>query len=423
MSRALSLVTELRPGEALAAFLLATNVFLLLGSYYVLKTVREALILSEAGAEVKSYASAGQALLLLGVIPAYGYLASKVNRNQLISWVTLFFISNLAIFYGLGSAGIAIGVPFFLWVGIFNVLVIAQFWAFANDLYDSDSGNRIFPIIGIGSSLGAWAGASAASRWFEVMNPYQLMIIAAVGLLFCILLTRLAERKAENRRAASAPISGKGGFQLVLGSRYLLFIALMVLLFNMVNSMGEYMLGSLVETDVQNQVAAGTIQESDAGSVIGAFYGSFFARVNLIGLLVQAFVVSRIFKYIGVRGALFILPVIALGSYGLMALFPVLGVVRIAKILENSTNYSVQNTARHALFLPTAREAKYKAKAAIDTFFWRAGDMLQAGVVLVGTQLALTTQQFAGVNIAFIVVWLFVVVTIYREHRKLAPGV
>src|SRR6185436_19056899 len=136
----------------------------------------------------------------------------------------------------------------------------------------------------------------------------------------------------------------------------------------------------------------------------------------------QVFVVSRLFKYVGVRGALFVLPLIALGSYSLMALLPVLGVVQIAKVLENSTDYSIQNTARHALFLPTSREAKYKAKAAIDTFFWRVGDMMQAGLVLAGTWLAFTTRQYASLNVALVAVWLVLIVGIYREHKKMVKS-
>ena len=76
----------------------------------------------------------------------------------------------------------------------------------------------------------------------------------------------------------------------------------------------------------------------------------------------------------------------------------------------------------HALFLPTSREAKYKAKAAIDTFFWRVGDLAQAGVVLLGAYMGLSTQQFAWIDIALVLVWLVVVAGIYREHRKLAQA-
>jgi AAA family ATP:ADP antiporter len=102
--------------------------------------------------------------------------------------------------------------------------------------------------------------------------------------------------------------------------------------------------------------------------------------------------------------------------------FPLLGAVRIAKVLENSTDYSIQNTARHALFLPTSREAKYKAKAAIDTFFWRAGDVLQAGVVFLGTRAAWDVTRFAGLNVVFVTVWLVVVALVYREHKRITQS-
>jgi ATP:ADP antiporter, AAA family len=124
---------------------------------------------------------------------------------------------------------------------------------------------------------------------------------------------------------------------------------------------------------------------------------------------------------IGVRGALFVLPILALGSYGMITLLPIFAVVRIAKILENSTDYSIQQTTRHALFLPTSREAKYNAKQAIESFFWRAGDLLQAGVVFVGASLAFTVSQFAAVNVVLVLIWLGIVVAIVREHRKLMP--
>src|SRR5439155_24554260 len=138
LDKSLSIFTDVRAGEGTGALLLAANVFSLLAFYSVLKTVREALILSEGGAVVKSYAAAGQALLLLGIVPLYGFIASRVRRLKLINGVTLFFISNLLVFYALAQMHISLGVPFFLWVGIFNLLVVAQFWSFAYDIYSEE---------------------------------------------------------------------------------------------------------------------------------------------------------------------------------------------------------------------------------------------------------------------------------------------
>src|SRR4029079_16753292 len=101
------------------------------------------------------------------------------------------------------------------------------------------------------------------------------------------------------------------------------------------------------------------------------FYSDFYFWVNLLGAGLQLFLASRVMKYLGISAALLFLPIIAMGSYTLLAFLPVLSIVRIAKIFENGTDYSIQNTARHALFLRVDRDAKYKAKTAIDNFFWR----------------------------------------------------
>ncbi len=417
LDRCLSLFSPVEAGEGSGALLLAANVFLLLAAYYILKTVREPLILAqEGGAQIKSYASAGQALLFLLVVPLYGLVASRFNRMGLIGGVTLFFIANLAVFYVLGTAGVSIGVAYFLWVGIFNMLVVAQFWAFANDVYTEAQGKRLFPIVGVGASLGAWAGSAAAGQLFRVLDPFQLMLAAAAVLAGCIGLTYAVHvREGGGSGKAKEKLDNEGGFQLVINDRYLLLIAILVLLLNAVNTVGEYVVGRFVSE------SAAALPEAARKAFIGQFYGNYFSWVNLFGFLIQTFLVSRIFQWIGVRGALFVLPAIALGGYGLLAILPVLGVIKVAKILENSTDYSLNNTVRHALFLPTSREAKYKAQAAIDTFFARAGDLLQAGIVFLGFEiLGWSVRGFALFNIAMVSLWICVAVLIARAHRKLS---
>src|SRR5690606_21197397 len=162
LERLLSLFADVRSGEGFGAVLLAANIFLLLATYYLLKTVREQLVLTEGGAEVKAYASAAQAVLLLAVVPIYGWLSTTVARMRLITITTLFLASNLVVFSVAGTAGAREGVVFYIWLGIFNLFVVSQFWSFANDIYTEGQGRRLFPFIGVGSSLGAWLGAVAA---------------------------------------------------------------------------------------------------------------------------------------------------------------------------------------------------------------------------------------------------------------------
>jgi ATP:ADP antiporter, AAA family len=134
-----------RREEAASALLMTLLVFLLLGAYYLMKTAREVLILTEGGAAVKSYSSAGQAILLLLIVPAYGAFASRVSRVPLVITVTLFFASHLVLFVLAIGAGLHVGIVYFIWVGSFSLMVVAQFWAFANDVYTAEQGKRSFP--------------------------------------------------------------------------------------------------------------------------------------------------------------------------------------------------------------------------------------------------------------------------------------
>jgi AAA family ATP:ADP antiporter len=423
LDRSLALVTDVRAGEGPTALLLAANIFCIIAFYSVLKVVRDSLILSEGGAVAASSASAGQALILLAAVPLYSVIASRVNRLRLVCGVTLFFASHLVLFYLAGAAGARIGYAFYLWAGVFNLVVTAQFWAFTNDIYSSERGKRLFPLVGLGASTGAFVGAGLTYLGFSELGPYRLMLVAAAGLMLPIALTLGVHRReggASNTTAASAekPLEKSGGgFQLVLRNRYLLLIALLMVAVNLINTLGGFLLNSIIVREATAAVAAGStlgIRE-----LTGQMSAGIQTWVNFLGLMFQAFLVSRIFKYVGVRGALFILPLISLVGYSLIALIPAVAVVRVVKILENSTDYSIQSTTRNALFLPTSREAKYKAKQAIDSFFWRAGDLLQFVVVSIGTALALTLQQFALVNAIFAVALVGIVIALFREHKSL----
>ena len=343
----------------------------------------------------------------------------KVNRSRLLASLICFFSANLMLFWFVGSRGAHEGVVFYIWVGIFSVFVVSQFWAYANDIYTEAQGKRLFPFIGVGMSVGALAGSLMVAPLVKRvgLTPYSQMLIAAVVLLGCMAImlavnARVARTAAPEMAAQGEPPLGtKGGFQLVFQDRYLFWIAVLIVLLNIVNTIGEYTLGKLV---ISEAAKAG----GDPKVFISGFYGHFHSVVNLLGLILQALGTSRVFRYCGVRGALFILPVLALLSYSLLAVVPALMVVRWTKILENSTDYSIMNTVRQALWLPTSREAKYKAKAAVDTFFMRRGDVLQAGIVFLGAMAGAGIRGFALLNVPLTVAWLLVAGRIAAEHRK-----
>src|SRR5262249_42388813 len=152
---------------------------------------------------------------------------------------------------------------------------------------------------------------------------------------------------------------------------------------------------------------------------IGAFYGDYQFWVNVAALILQVFVASRLVKYQGLRGVLLALPLIALSGYAVIAAGVSFAVVRWIKTAENATDYSIMNTARQLLWLPTTREEKYKAKQAIDTFFVRGGDIVSALVVYVGKSAAVGISAFASVNVVLTLVWIGVALVIVRRHREL----
>ncbi len=469
--RFLGLFTDIRGGEGTTVLLLALNVFLLLFLYYIIKPVRDAFILTAGGfkigsvefggAELKSVTAAGQSILLLGVVPLYGMLAGRSARRRLINIVTLFFTGCLGIFYILAKSRVNVAVPFYLWVGIFNVMIVAQIWAFANDLYTKESGKRLFVIIAFGQSLGAYLGSLLTGYMVEPLGVYQLLLVAGALLCLSLLITNTVHsrerHKSEEVAAARAkeaeePIGKGNPYKLVFGSKYLILVAFLILFLNWVNTTGEYILGRTVEHAAEKETASAPVQERQQKAYEEALaagktdessretfkkqwegdyektyttkfftgHKGFYSMVNLLGLLIQLFLVSRILKYLGVRIALLILPVIALGGYALLVIYPVMGVIRWAKTAENSTDYSLQNTVRQVLFLPTTREQKYKAKQVIDTLFVRIGDFLSAGLVVVGAGiLAFQIKHFALINLLLVLVWIILAIFIGRENRKL----
>jgi AAA family ATP:ADP antiporter len=440
LDRMLGLFSDIRAGEGGRALLMLVNIFMVLVSYYVIKTVREPLILNtevpeflkwlgiRGPAEVKTYAAAGQALVLMAFVPAYSWFASKVDRMKLVYGVTLFFVLNILGFaIAVDSGNSYVGVVFYVWVGFFSLSIIAQFWSYANDIYTKDEGNRIFPIVALGMTAGSPAGAWIAGKMFSAHIPtHSMLYVAAAVLLSTLVIYTIVNR--STRRAAVAgeatngerPLGGRGGFTLVLASRYILLIALLMILLNLVNTNGEYILSRLVVARADAALAADPT--FDTGAFIGSFYGNYFFWVNIIAVIFQAFLVSRLVKYLGLAGVLFALPLTAIGAYGFIALgVTSLGIVRWVKTAENATDYSVMNTARQLLWLPTSREEKYKAKQAVDSFFVRFGDLVSAVVVYVGTTwLALEVGGFALLNVGVVLIWIGVALVLVRENRRLS---
>jgi ATP:ADP antiporter, AAA family len=435
--RALRVFTVVERGEGFVAVVMSVNVCVILTAYSIIKPVREGLILSmQSGAEYKSYMSGAIAIALLFAVPAYAKVADRLPKNRLVVAVTLFFASNLLLFYFaavIPAVHSRLGLIFYLWVGVFNMMVVAQFWAFANDLYSEEQGRRLFPLIGLGQTLGAAVGSGVSVLLIRGLGTMPLMLVAAGLLGASAFLTALAYARAHGNRPAQeesgvqAPatkrVIPKGAFELVRKSRYLALIAGFSVVFTLVNSNGEFMLGKLFKAAANAAVAEGKLEPSAITDYLGQAYGKFYFAVNVMTLLLQGFAVSRIIRLLGVRRAFLIFPIVAMGDALLISFLPVLAVLSAGKVLENATDYSLNNTLRNMLWLRTTTDMKYKAKQAVDTFFVRMGDVSSALCVWLGAGvLALDVRAFAIANVVLISVWILLARQIGAEHDRLPPA-
>ncbi len=438
LERVLWVVTEVRPGEGLTAVLLATALFLLLMAYYIVKPVREALILQHpAGAEYKAWLGAAIGLVLLGLVPAYSKLVDRLPRNRLVVAVTLFFASHLVVFYALSTSeglrsSLWLSLVFFVWVGIFNMMIVAQLWSFANDVYDPERGKRLFVVIGLGASFGAIAGGAVKTALSSLFDIFQMLLVSAAALVGVALIAQavhqreLAGRVSTNDETPAAPREKRdttGGFGIVFQHRYLRLIAAFSLVFSFVNTNGEYMFGKLVKAAAALKVESGALPADGLRSFIDSSYNAYFTWTNVLAFALQFLVVSRLIKRAGFGAAFLILPLIALLDGAAVAAFPVMGVLFVGKIAENSTDYSLNNTLRQMLWLPTTLDMKYKAKQAIDTFFVRMGDV--ASGVWVGVAVStfqLGVRGFALTNTVLVAVWLWLSWAIIKTYRGMTAA-
>ncbi|WP_169726064.1 NTP/NDP exchange transporter [Aestuariibacter salexigens] len=361
---------------------------------------------------MRSYTIAIQALILLIIIPAYANLIRGRGAKQVLPQVTLLVSASLFVFWVLYVFGLPISIPFYVWLGVINVLLIAQFWAYAADIHNPDEGKRLFAFIAAGASIGSLIGAQISGRLFGLLGAEGLMLIVAVMLLASMWLPRiLGMQSKKQQQVLHDARSAKAGFDTIIHSRYLIAIAVFVILLNCVNTTGEYILAKWVQTYAQ--------QAPDIKVFVGEFYSNFYTWVNLCSMLIQLFFVSRIFRLFHVHGALIVLPFVALIGYGMATFIPIFTLFQVIKIAENSIDYSLQNTARHALFLPLSQQQIYEGKTVIDALCWRIGDLVHVGIVFIGFQLFnLDYQSFAAINFFISIIWVACAIRLANQHKQ-----
>ncbi len=372
------------PGEGQALLLSSAYFFCLMLGYYLLRPLREAMGIAR-GADKLPWLMTGTLLVMLLANPAFAALVSKLPRRRFIPMAYRFFGLNLVLFFLLfrllpGHGGVVLGYTFYIWLSVYNLFVVSVFWGFMGDLFDEHQGKRLFGFIAMGGTLGAILGAGlteglsqGALLGFTLpfkATPSALVLVAAVFLelaVQCVL--ALARLHKLGNEAGGAREPGPGlmeGLRLITQSRYLQLICAYMLLFTLTTTFLYMAQGAIVAKAFATQAAR------------AAAFARIDFWVNVLTLVTQLFLTSRLISTFGLRPVLVLLPVLSLVGFGALWLWPTFAVLAVFQVLRRGLHYAVDRPAREILYIPLGPDEKYKSKPFIDTFVYRGGDFLGA---------------------------------------------
>lgn len=437
---------DVKPDELRALGLAFVFNFIVLGSYYVLRPIRDD-IGAAGGLENLSWMYTGTMTVMLLANGLFSALVTRLSRRHFIPIVYRFFIVNLILFYLLmrfasPGAQVWVGRSFFVWVSVFNLFVVTVFWAFMTDVFNSDQGKRLFAFIGVGGTLGAIVGGSATALLVKQIGPLHLLFVSVTLLEVAARFvpffpTHFKEAEATNSNCRASvsdaivdettggvsqkrPTNGNGdaerpvggniwsGVTHVIRSPYLLGICVYLLLYGITSTLAYFQ---------QADIAAHQFQDRASRT---AFFAQVDISVNVLTILVQIFLTSRLLKWVGVGVTLALLPAVNVVGFLSMGWMPLLSLLVVFQTLRRASNFAVSRPAREVLFTVLRREDKYKAKSFIDTFVYRVGDQVGAWSYPLLTWLGLGLTGISFVAAPLAAGWCVLSLWLGRKQATLA---
>ncbi len=397
--------------------------FIVLGSYYVLRPIRDEI--GAAGSlENLSWMYTGTLVAMLVANTLFSGIVARMSRRRFIPIAYRFFIANLILFFLLmrtlpAAQQMWVGRAFFVWVSVFNLFVVTVFWAFMTDVFNTEQAKRLFGFISVGGTLGGIVGGLVTASLVHLIGTANLLLVSALlleGGAWCVRFFPTefkgehASTIAEERETAERPIGGRiwAGFTHVLGSPYLLGICAFILLH------------AITSTLVYFQQADITGREFTDRAARTAFFAQLDIWVNVLTIVVQLFLTGRLLKWLGVGTTLAMLPLLSVAGFLAVGAMPTLTLLAIFQVSRRAANFALSRPAREVLFTVLRREDKYKAKSFIDTFVYRAGDQIGAWSypLLIWIGLGLTGISFVAAPLA--AGWCVLSLWLGRKQNALA---
>ncbi|WP_421763352.1 NTP/NDP exchange transporter [Ekhidna sp.] len=383
---------ELKP--ILASFL---YFFFLMSSYFILRPVRDEMGI-QAGIENLQWLFTGTFITMLLIVPIFGYLMKRFQRQKLIPAIYIFFCLNILIFYGFFSFFTSpfISVIFFVWLSVFNLFVISIFWSFNADIFSSDQAKRLYGPIAAGGSSGAIFGPVITSSLAGQIGVINLLLISVLllGLATYFLRRLIKHSNVWREKKLVAPIEGSiwEGLKLMIRSSYLKQISLFVLLYTCISTFLYFEQAHIISE-------AFTVSEDRT-----SYFGFRDLLVNTSTLFLQFFITERILRKAGIIFCLILVPVVASFGFLSLGISQSVVVLLIVQVLYRSLNFSIQRPSREVLFTKVSVQEKYNAKNFIDTTLYRGGDAL-SGWLFAGLSALASLQAISFLAIPLAVVW------------------
>ncbi len=408
--------------------------FFVLASFSILRPVREQFGVS-AGVDKLPWLFLGTWLTMLVLNPIYGAVVSRLTRRQFIPLVYRFFMLNLVVLFVLmqvleGEAHEGLGYAFYIWVSVFNLWVVSVFWSFMADNFGSGSARRLYAWIAVGGTLGAIGGALVALHGPDGIAallgegatasdavPYLLLVSVAIleGGVFCA-------RRLMRRFDAEPDLGGAGldarppklggasvdGLFEVLRSPYLLTICLYLLCYSVTGTLLYF-----VQAEIVGQYAGTVAERTEAFALIDLL-------TQVLTLFVQLFITRRLLAAAGVGRTLGVLPIVAGVAFLAVWISPAFWTILVVQGLRRSARYAVSKPAREVLFAVLDRSEKYKAKAVIDTFVYRTGDVAGSGLKVLLGKVMPGLAPVVAVAIPLSAAWAWLSIVLGRSHAARA---
>jgi len=375
-ARLLKAVANVEPLEVKAVSISFVYFFFLMASYFILKSLRDA----EGtiyGVDHLQELFTGTFLLSFIVAPLYAGFASRIRLATFLPWVYgVIAISMLGFYFAFQAPenNRWIAAAFYVWLSTLNMLIISVFWSMMADIFSTSQAKRLFGFIAAGGTVGTIVAPAFNAFFVKTVGPNTLLLISAAGFAITALMVRLLE--AEKRRLVATDSSAQratmdkslggnpfDGFVLLFKSRYLLMIALFLLLMTWISTVIYFQLG-----DAISHQFASKAERAQA-------YAWIDLATNSCAVLIQLFGTGRFIKRFGVTTGLLINPVIMVVAFLAVVAAPGLMVLGSIQVIRRFAEYAVAKPSRDMLFTVVDQQSKYKAKNVIDTVVYRFGDL------------------------------------------------